>query len=68
MGAHFFRKNKLKIRKKLPFTLILSDCYQPVARHLVAIARLSPDYRPIIAAILTDIIQIKQIRHAHLPD
>ena len=68
MGAHFFRKNKLKIRKNLPFTLILSDCYQPVARQLGAIARLSPAYRPIIAAILTDIIQIKQTGQTHLPD
>ncbi|WP_270595095.1 hypothetical protein [Butyricimonas faecihominis] len=52
----------------MPFTLILSACYQPVASLLGAIARLSPDCRPIIAAILTGIMQIKQIRHAHLPD
>ena len=54
MEAHFFRKNKLKKRELLPFTLILSACYQPVASLLGAIARLSPDCRPIIAAILTD--------------
>ena len=53
MEAHFFRKNKLKKRDLLPFTLILSACYQPVASLLGAIARLSPDHRPIIAAILT---------------
>ena len=45
----------------MPFSLILSACYLTVARLLGAIAALSPPYRPLIAAILTDITQIKQI-------
>jgi|GEM_PF-4755534 len=37
-----------------PFSGVIHARYMTAGRQLGAIARLSPDYRPIIAAILTD--------------